>query len=50
VETTKEKWWEAEVNRMAGEIALLGQERDTTKAEAHFEHALSVARQQEAKS
>ena len=50
VEITKEKWWEAEVNRMAGETVLLGQERDTTKAEAYFEHSLSVARQQQAKS
>jgi predicted ATPase len=50
VEKTKEKWWEAEVNHMAGEIVLLGQERDTTKAEAYFERALAVARQQQAKS
>ena len=35
---------------MAGEIALLSQEPDTAKAEAYFEHALSVARQQQAKS
>ena len=35
---------------MAGEIVLLRQVRDTTKAEAYFEHALSVARQQQAKS
>jgi class 3 adenylate cyclase/predicted ATPase len=50
VETTKEKWWEAEVNRMAGEIVLLGQERDTTKAATYFERALAVARAQQAKS
>jgi predicted ATPase len=50
VETTKEKRWEAEVNRIAGEIVLLGQERDTTKAKAYFEHSLSVARRQQAKS
>ena len=50
VETTKEKWCEAEVHRVAGEIALLSQEPDTAKAEAYFEHALSVARQQQAKS
>ena len=50
VETTKEKWCEAEVHRVAGEIALLSQEPDTAKTEAYFERALSVARQQQAKS
>ena len=50
VERTKEGWWEAEVNRIAGEIALMGPQNDSAKAEAHFERALSVARQQQAKS
>jgi class 3 adenylate cyclase/predicted ATPase len=50
VERTKEKWCEAEVNGMAGEVALLSPERDATKAEAYFERALSVARAQQAKS
>jgi predicted ATPase len=50
IETTKEKWCEAEVHRVAGEIALLSQEPDTAKAEAYFERALAVARQQQAKS
>ena len=50
VETTKEKWWEAEVYRTAGEIALLSPEPDAPKAEAYFERALAVARQQQAKS
>ena len=50
VETTKERWCEAEVNRVAGEIALLSPEPDAAKAEAHFERALAVARQQQAKS
>jgi class 3 adenylate cyclase/predicted ATPase len=49
-ETTKEKWCEAEVHRIAGEIALMSPERDATKAEACFERALTVARQQQAKS
>jgi class 3 adenylate cyclase/predicted ATPase len=48
--TTKETWCEAEVDRMAGEIALLSPERDATKAEAYFERALAVARAQQAKS
>ena len=50
VETTKENWYEAEINRVAGEIALLSPEPDVTKAEAYFARALEVARQQQAKS
>ena len=50
METTKERWCEAEVNRMAGEIALKSPEPDAAKAEAYFERALAVARQQQAKS
>jgi predicted ATPase len=50
METTKEKWCEAEVNRIAGEIGLLSPEPDIEKAEAYFERALAVAREQQAKS
>ena len=50
VETTKERWWEADIYRMAGEIALLSFEPDAVKAEAYFERAVAVARQQQAKS
>ena len=50
IETTKEKWCEAEANRIAGEIALMSPEPDAAKAEAYFERALSVAREQQAKS
>ena len=50
VETTQEKWYEAEIHRIAGEIALMSPERDTVKAEACFERALAVARAQQAKS
>jgi predicted ATPase len=50
VETTKERWCEAEINRVAGEIARKAPEPDTAKAEAYFERALSIARQQHAKS
>ena len=50
IETTKETWCEAEVNRIAGEIALMSPEPDAAKAEAYFERALAVARQQQAKS
>ena len=50
MEKTKEKWCEAELNRVAGEIALMSPERDAARAEAYFDHALTVARQQQAKS
>jgi predicted ATPase len=50
VETTKNRWFEAEVHRIAGEIALMSPEWDTGKAEAYFERALAIARQQQAKS
>jgi predicted ATPase len=50
VETTKESWCEAEVNRVAGEIALKAPQPDAAKAEAYFERALAVARAQSAKS
>ena len=35
---------------MAGEIALRSPEPDAAKAEAYFERALAIAREQEAKS
>jgi predicted ATPase len=50
IETRKETWCEAEVNRVAGEIALKSPEPDVAKAQSYFEHALGVARQQQAKS
>ena len=49
-EATNERWCEAEVHRTAGEIALMLPEPDVAKAEEHFEHALVVAREQQAKS
>jgi class 3 adenylate cyclase/predicted ATPase len=50
VEETQERWWEAEVNRVAGELALKSPVRDATKAATYFERALVVARAQQAKS
>jgi hypothetical protein len=40
----------SEVNRIAGEIALMSFEPDPAKAETYFERAVAVAREQEAKS
>src|SRR5262249_59258054 len=48
IETTGERWFEAEVCRIAGLIAQT--KMDITSAHAYFEHALTVARAQRAKS
>jgi predicted ATPase len=50
IETTKQHFFEADTFRTAGEIALYSPQPDIEKAEAYFEHALSVAREQQAKS
>jgi predicted ATPase len=50
VETTKERWCEAEVYGTAGEITLLAPEPEPAKAEEYFARALAVARYQQAKS
>ena len=46
--TTKERAWEADIQRIAGEIALLSD--DEASAEAYFNRALAIARQQKARS
>jgi predicted ATPase len=50
VDTTKERWCEAEAHRIVGEIELMPSNPDLSKAEECFERALAVARQQQAKS
>ena len=50
IEKTKEKWYEAEVLRIAGEVALKSPLPNVAKAQTYFERAVSVARQQQAKS
>ena len=50
IETTKDGWRDAELSRVAGEIALMSPEPDAAKAEACFARALEVARQQRAMS
>ena len=50
VERSKEKWCEADVHRIAGEIALKSPAPDTEKAQRYFDRALAVARQQRTKS
>ncbi len=50
LQATEERWCEADVFRIAGEIALEPSGRDDAKAEAFFDRALAVARRQQAKS
>jgi class 3 adenylate cyclase/predicted ATPase len=50
VKTAKERWSEAELYRVAGEIALMLPTPNTGKATVYFDLALSVARQQKARS
>jgi len=50
VEATKERWYEAEINRISGEIALKLPQLGPSQAEAYFERALTIARAQHAKS
>jgi predicted ATPase len=48
-ETTKERWFDPDIHRMAGEVALLS-EPGAAKAEAHFARALAIAHEQKAES
>lgn len=47
---TKEKWCEAEIYRVAGEIALNSPQLGVAKAREYFERALAVARSQQTRS
>jgi tetratricopeptide (TPR) repeat protein len=50
VETAQERWCEAEVYRLAGEITLISPQSDGAEGEAYFQRALAVARQQQTRS
>jgi predicted ATPase len=50
VERSNERWCEAEVYRIAVEVALKSPAPDSEKAKTYFDRALAVARQQQAKS
>jgi predicted ATPase len=50
LEASGESWWEPEVHRVAGEIALKSPSPDVAKAEEDFSRALSIAGTQQAKS
>jgi TOMM system kinase/cyclase fusion protein len=50
VETTGERWCEAELHRLKGALLLQGSSENSTEAETCFHHALEIARTQQAKS
>jgi predicted ATPase len=50
VDTSKERWFEAEVHHIAGEISLQLPEPDRARAQKYFQNALTISRQQQAKS
>jgi predicted ATPase len=50
METAKERWCEADIHRIAGDIALTSPAADAAKAEGYFERALTVAQARQAKS
>jgi class 3 adenylate cyclase/predicted ATPase len=50
MKTTGERWCEAEIHRIAGEIALKSSRPNLAKAKAHFGRAIAVARAQQAKA
>jgi class 3 adenylate cyclase/tetratricopeptide (TPR) repeat protein/energy-coupling factor transporter ATP-binding protein EcfA2 len=49
VERTGERWWEAEAQRMRGEVLLAASSANRNEAETCFKRALECARQQNAK-
>jgi predicted ATPase len=50
IDTLRERWFEAEINRVAGDVVRRLPEWDAAKVETYFERALTVAREQRAKS
>jgi predicted ATPase/class 3 adenylate cyclase len=50
IEETNERWFEAEIHRMSGEIEFKSPNLGGANPEVHFTRALSVARAQQAKS
>jgi class 3 adenylate cyclase/predicted ATPase len=50
VDRTDERWWEAELYRLKGELLFQQAVSEAPQAETCFSHALAVARRQQAKS
>jgi predicted ATPase len=50
VGTTEERWWEAELHRLTGELLLARPTENAADVEACFRQALDIARRQAAKA
>jgi predicted ATPase/class 3 adenylate cyclase len=50
VHTTEERWWEAELHRLQGELLLACSAEHTVEAAVCYQRALDVARRQQARS
>jgi class 3 adenylate cyclase/predicted ATPase len=50
IERSKERWYESEIHRIAGEVAWISSSSNAAKAEAFLQRALTIAREQQAKS
>jgi len=50
VQKTGERWCEAELYRLKGVLGLAASAEDYAEAEAYFQHAIDIARRQQAKS
>jgi predicted ATPase len=50
VEKTQERWYEAELYRLKGELLLVQHQSNAAQAESWFQRAIELARQQSAKS
>lgn len=50
INTTGERWYEAELYRLKGELLLQQNADNQADAESDFHHALDIARNQQAKS
>jgi hypothetical protein len=42
IENNHERWWESEVNRIGGEIALNSADQHAAKAEVYFDKSLAI--------
>ncbi len=50
IEATDERWWEAEIHRLKGDLLLSRSVKDADQAARCFDQALEVSRRQSAKS
>jgi predicted ATPase len=50
IKKTEERWWEAEIYRLKGELLILESADNQSDAESCFNQALDVSRRQQAKS